>query len=76
MAYLKKGNIANGILTYRRKKTEQQLFIRWEKCMQEIINKYPVNKTEFLLPVITKRDKEYRKQYTNALHRVNTLLKK
>ena len=76
MAYLKKGNIANGILTYRRKKTEQQLFIRWEKCMQEIINKYPVNKTEFLLPVITERDKEYRKQYTNALHRVNTLLKK
>ena len=62
MAYLKKGNIANGILTYRRKKTGQQLFIRWEKCIQEIINKYPVNETEFLLPVITERDKEYRKQ--------------
>ena len=76
MAYLKKGDIANGILTYRRKKTGQQLFIRWEKCMQEIIDKYPVNETEFLLPVITERDKEYRKQYTNALHRVNTLLKK
>ena len=76
MAYLKKGGIANGILTYRRKKTGQQLFIRWEKCMQEIIDKYPVNETEFLLPVITERDKEYRKQYTNALHRVNTLLKK
>ena len=76
MAYLKKGDIANGILTYRRKKTGQQLFIRWEKCMQEIIDKYPVNETEFLLPVITERDKEYRIQYTNALHRVNTLLKK
>lgn len=76
MAYLKKGGIANGILTYRRKKTGQQLFIRWEKCMQEIIDKYPVNETEFLLPIITERDKEYRKQYTNALHRVNTLLKK
>ena len=76
MAYLKKGDIANGILTYRRKKTGQQLFIRWEKCMQEIIDKYPVNETEFLLPIITERDKEYRKQYTNALHRVNTLLKK
>ena len=37
LAYLKKGDIANGILTYRRKKTGQQLFIRWEKCMQEII---------------------------------------
>lgn len=44
--------------------------------MQEIIDKYPVNETEFLLPVITERNKEYRKQYTNALHRVNTLLKK
>lgn len=76
MAYLKKKDIANGILVYRRKKTGQQLFIRWEKCMQEIIGKYPANETEFLLPLITNPNEDYRKQYANALHYVNRLLKK
>jgi len=76
MAYLKKKDITSGVLTYRRKKTGQQLFIRWEKCMQEIIGKYPVNETEFLLPLITCPGEDYRKQYTNALHQVNRLLKK
>lgn len=76
MAYLKKKDIANGVLTYRRKKTGQQLFIRWEKCMQEIIDKYPVNETEFLLPLITRPNEDYRKQYANALHHVNRLLKR
>ena len=47
MAYLKKGNIANGILTYRRKKTGQQLFIRWEKCMQEIIKLFCLSVQDF-----------------------------
>lgn len=47
MAYLKKGDIANGILTYRRKKTGQQLFIRWEKCMQEIIKLFCLSVQDF-----------------------------
>ena len=76
MAYLRKKDLQNGILSYRRRKTGQQLFIKWEKCMQEIIDKYPVNETEYLLPIITKRGEDYRKQYTNKLHRVNHLLKK
>ncbi len=44
--------------------------------MQEIVDKYPINETEYLLPIITQRDVDYRKQYTNELHRVNHLLKK
>ena len=76
MAYLRKKDLQNGILSYRRRKTGQQLFIKWEKCMQEIVDKYPVNETEYLLPIITKRSEDYRKQYTNELHRVNHLLKK
>lgn len=40
MAYLKKKDLSNGILSYRRRKTGQQLFIRWEKCMREIVDKY------------------------------------
>lgn len=76
MAYLRKKDLQNGILSYRRRKTGQQLFIKWERCMQEIVDKYPVNETEYLLPIITKRGEDYRKQYANELHRVNHLLKK
>ena len=76
MAYLRKKDLQNGILSYRRRKTGQQLFIKWEKCMQEILDKYPINETEYLLPIITQRDTDYRKQYTNELHLVNHLLKK
>ena len=54
MAYLKKTDIKNGILTYRRRKTGQELSIKWEKCMAEIIAKYPENKTDFFLPKVTK----------------------
>ena len=76
MAYLRKKDLQNGVLSYRRRKTGQQLFIKWERCMQELVDKYSVNETEYLLPIITQRDADYRKQYTNELHRVNHLLKK
>ena len=74
MAYLKKSNLKNGILTYRRRKTGQELTIRWEKCMTEIIAKYPKNETDYLLPIIRRQGNE-RKQYDNALHLVNYHLK-
>ena len=70
MAYLKKTDIKNGILTYRRRKTGQELSIKWEKCMAEIIAKYPENKTVYLLPIIKEKGDE-RRQYDNALHLVN-----
>lgn len=76
MAYLRKKDLQNGILSYRRRKTGQQLFIKWERCMQDILDKYPENETEYLSPIITVRDEDYRKQYANELHRVNHLLKK
>ena len=74
MAYLKKSDIKNGILIYRRRKTGQELTIKWEKCMVEIIAKYPENKTNFLLPIIKEEGNE-RRQYDNALHLVNYRLK-
>ena len=74
MAYLKKTDLQNGILTYRRRKTGQELTIKWEKCMAEIIAKYLENKTDFLLPII-KEEGNDRRQYDNALHLVNYRLK-
>lgn len=74
MAYLKKSDLQNGILTYRRRKTGQQLTIKWEKCMEDIVSKYPKNQTDYLLPIIKETLNE-RRQYDNALHLVNYHLK-
>ena len=76
MAYLKKSDLKNGILTYRRRKTGQQLTIKWEKCMEEIVTKYKDRSaTQYLLPIITNPFANERVQYRNALYRINTALK-
>lgn len=76
MAYLKKSDLKNGVLTYRRKKTNQQLTVKWEKCMAEIVAKYnDCSTTQYLLPIITNPLLDERKQYRNAIYRVNTALK-
>ena len=76
MAYLKKSDLKNSVITYRRKKTSQQLTIKWEKCMAEIVAKYKDrNATQYLLPIITDPLADERIQYRNALCRVNVALK-
>ncbi len=75
MAYLKKSDLKNGVLTYRRKKTGQQLSVRWEKCMQELLDKYPNPHPVYLLPVITNSEVDERRQYKNIGHLVNRNLK-
>ena len=75
MAYLKKKDLSNGILSYRRRKTGQQLFIRWEKCMQEIVEKYDNPQSEYLLPIIKPMNGNERTQYQNAMCMINRKLK-
>ena len=75
MAYLKKKDISNGILSYRRRKTGQQLFIRWEKCMQEIVAKYNNPQSQYLLPIIKPMIGDERTQYQNAMYLINRKLK-
>ena len=76
MAYLKKSDLKNGIITYRRRKTGQQLTIKWEKCMEDIIAKYGTNTaTHYLLPIITSPCSDERTQYRNAICRINVALK-
>ena len=74
MAYVRKTDLKNGVLSYCRRKTGQRLYIRWEKCMQDIVGKYPENNTEYLLPII-KRPGNERRQYRNTLRLVNNNLK-
>ncbi len=75
MAYLKKKDLVNGYITYRRKKTGQQLTIELADEAQVIISKYR-NDTQYLLPIITSENGEERKQYKGQLMRINRNLKK
>ncbi len=76
MAYLRKQNLANGILTYRRRKTGQQLSVKWEKEMQEIVDKYNTADSVYLLPMIRPySETNERRQYLYAGHRINFHLK-
>jgi len=76
MAYLRKADLHGGVLSYRRRKTGQQLFVKWEKCMQEIVDKYDTAQSSYLLPVIKpSRNIEERKQYIYAAHNINRSLK-
>ena len=76
LAFLKKKDLRYGILSYRRKKTGQWLFIKWERPMQDIIDKYYTEDTPYLLPVIRDMEKDERRQYINASHLINNKLKK
>ncbi|MBO7301914.1 MAG: site-specific integrase [Bacteroidaceae bacterium] len=75
MAYLKKSNLKKDVLIYRRRKTGQQLFVKWEKCMQEIVDRYPTGDSEYLLPIILSSEKDSRLQYRSAMSNINGKLK-
>lgn len=75
LAYLKKTDRVDGIVTYRRRKTGQRLTIRWTSEMQAILDKYPENETEYLFPVITSMTAGSRNQYKNCHYMVNKNLK-
>lgn len=75
MAFLRKKDLQNGILAYRRRKTGQQLFIKWEKPMQAIIDKYDTQKSPYLLPIIKIVGSNEWRQYKTAAHLVNKKLK-
>lgn len=76
MAYLKKSDLRNGVLLYRRQKTGQQLFVKWEKPMQDIVNKYDTSGTPYLLPIIRDMKMDKRRQYQSASHLINVKLRK
>lgn len=76
MVFLKKKDLQRGILSYRRKKTNQQLFIKWEKPMQEIIDKYETGSSPYLLPILKANGTDCQTQYRNSAHLVNDKLRK
>ena len=76
MAFLKKSDLKNGYVTYRRRKTGQQLIIEWTKEMQMILDKSPENATDYLLPIIKNPGTNERCTYRNMGYNINHNLKK
>lgn len=74
IAYLRRDDIQNGMLVYRRRKTGQRLTIQWESCMEEIVKRYSGTNEKYVFSIITDENKA-RKQYHNAQHRINYNLK-
>ena len=76
MAYLKKYDLKNGILSYRRHKTGQQLHIKWENCMEAIVTKYAAGcSDDYLLPILRLPSNNLRSQYKSTMFRINKYLK-
>jgi len=76
IAHLQKKDLKDGILSYRRKKTGQKLFIHWESCMAQIATKYCSKESSPLIFKFLDETKgDIRKQYHNTLTIINRNLK-
>ena len=75
MAFLKRDNLADGVLHYRRRKTGKLISVKWEDCMQDIVDKYGDAESQYLLPLISENTTNIRQSYLNAAHTINRNLK-
>lgn len=79
MSKLKRENIKNGVLTYRRSKTKQLLSVKLEPCILAIIEKYALRVvgSNYLLPILTNKGQSYDsalRNYNKQLADISTIL--
>lgn len=53
MAFLRKNQIRNGYILYKRHKTNQEIRIKVERCIQEIVDRYHLNTSPYVFPILT-----------------------
>lgn len=78
MAFLQQENIRDGRLRYTRRKTGRTLSIRWEPCMQSIVDRYQSQCSGYLLPILQggcADDRSLHRQYKTRIYAVNSALK-
>ena len=76
MAYLRKSDLQDGVITYKRHKTGQMLSIRMEPQMETIISRYQLKDSPYMLPIIGKPGVGVeRNQYRTMQTRINLDLK-
>jgi len=78
VAFLKKSDIHNNILVYRRRKTGQQLEMTVNMEMRRIIHSFRDNTKDspYIFPIIKTPGRNEYRQYETGLKRQNLLLKK
>ena len=76
IAFLRKSDLTNGVITYFRRKTSQQIQVRVENQTRDIMDKLGENSTLYLLPIIGSETIDADSQYRNVYHRVNRNLRK
>lgn len=83
LAYLKKDQIRGGYIFYKRKKTNQQLCVKMEDCMEKIVRRYATSKSPYVFPIISSEDffiadRQYRSQecyHNKILKKIGRMLK-
>ena len=77
LAHLRKPQVKDGVLTYRRRKTGRQVRVKLEKCMLDILEKYRAEGTDYLFPILykVKDGRICPVSYPCALNRYNRSLK-
>lgn len=77
IVFLKKTDIKNGIISYRRRKTGQQLDVRVSLALRNLINKYSKLTADsvYLFPIIQDKKTSAYKQYITGLRKQNICLK-
>lgn len=76
VAFLRKSQIADGYLTYHRRKTHQKVRLRLLPCALKIIDRYQSADSEYVFPFLTKTDpEEAYNQYKEKLCYYNKVLK-
>ena len=75
IAHLLKSDLQGDYLSYCRQKTGQRISIRWEPCMQKLVDKYKNDDSPYLLPLISRPGEDEERQYQNQIHLINHHLK-
>lgn len=79
IAYLRKADLKNGMVSYCRKKTNQHLMVAWEKAQRQIVDRYAHLTTDspYMLPIIRREDgteyQQYRRVQENVNHNLKTI---
>lgn len=76
IAFLKKTDLHNGVISYSRRKTRQQLQIKVEPETRALIDSFGTNDGPYLLPIISENEQSTELQYENAYFRINRNIQK
>ncbi len=78
MFNLRKSDLNCGMLSYQKRQIGQRLYIKWEPCMQEIVDRYNDAGSIYLLPIANniKQKDDLHNSYMSELIKVNQALKR